>query len=116
MNLSYLILGTVFGFSFVGILVFFHRQTIWKHRKLLFWINFLGAIYWYIADFVGYSMKFWDVSASKSLGIWIGPVPIEDIIFGLVGTFVIPTVVILMKENYSQGKTIRQIFFKKDRI
>ncbi|KKU91042.1 MAG: hypothetical protein UY21_C0013G0025 [Microgenomates group bacterium GW2011_GWA1_48_10] len=111
---SYLLLGTIFGFSFVTILILFHHKTIVKHLKLLALINLLGLIYWYFADYIGYTMKFWDVSRSKSIGFWIGPVPIEDITFGLVGTFVVPTVVILMKDAYSQGKTIRQILFKKE--
>lgn len=113
-NFSYLILGTVFGFSFVRILTFFHWKTIWQHRKLLGLINLSVLIYWYLADYIGYTMNFWNVSRSKSIGIWIGPVPLEDIIFGLVGSYVVPIVVILMKENYHQGKSLRQILFKKE--
>jgi lycopene cyclase domain-containing protein len=60
------------------------RHRLWAHRRLIALVALVATAYLCLADGVALHAGIWTVHANRTVGVALGPVPLEEIIFFLV--------------------------------
>ncbi|TMD61994.1 MAG: lycopene cyclase domain-containing protein [Chloroflexi bacterium] len=71
-------------------------RYLWRERGFWPWIVLGLALYFSLADAVAIQAGIWRFDTTSLVGWWLGPVPVEEILFYLLtATMVVQTVVIV---------------------
>ena len=77
-------------------------RYLWRERGMWTWIALGLCIYFTIADAVAIKAGIWHFDTTSLIGIWLGPVPIEEVLFYLLtALMLVQGFVIIWRPNKS---------------
>lgn len=111
---SYSLLGIIFSLVPLLLTIYLHPKTFRKYLRIITIIAVVSTIIWSLSDQVAFKEQIWEVTNEESLGIRIGYLPIEEIIFAAICSIIIPLVTILVYNSHKRNKRFRDIYFVKE--
>ena len=79
-RLSHLVYLTGFGTLILSILWLRHGRFLWRQRRVLARVLVVVWVWTLITDPLGGWMQAWHFNAAKTLGVYLGAMPVEDLL------------------------------------
>ena len=77
-------------------------RYLWRERGQWIWIALGLCMYFTLADAVAIKAGIWHFDSTSLIGIWVGPVPVEEVLFYLLTvTMLVQGFVIIWRGNKS---------------
>ena len=96
MRWSYLPFLLIWALPVIAVQWLVGGRYLWRERGGWPWIALALGIYFSLADAVAIKAGIWRFDTTSLVGLWLGPVPIEEVLFYLLtATMVVQTVVIV---------------------
>jgi len=119
---TYLLLLLIWALPPIALQLFFGADILCMHRRLIILSIFAPTIYLSLADSLAISSGTWIINSEKSLGLFIGALPVEEILFFFVTNTLIVLAITLMNSSESQyrlgglAKNLRKVYWRQSRL
>lgn len=95
----------------------FGADILWRYRRLVFWTIVPATIYLSLADALAIGSGTWVIDPAQSTGIFLGTLPIEELIFFLVTNILIVfgVTLLLAQESHERFALLRDQLFRSQK-
>lgn len=100
----YLLLICVFSLPLMAIVAVRKTRLVKSNLGVIATVSACGVAIQLITEYFGLSWGAWSFSGENILGIWIGPMPVEELLLGLLFPTTLAVVIVVLLEWRKQGK------------
>jgi lycopene beta-cyclase len=101
-HLTYLVLETVWAIPVLALQWAVGRQALWDKRRILIVAIAVPTLYLSIADGFAIAHGIWRLHADRILGIRLGDLPIEEVLFFLLTNAMVAQSVVLVADRWKR--------------
>ncbi len=107
---TYFALECVWALIPIGIQLFFGADILWHHRRLVALTIIPLTIYLSLADSLAIGSGTWTIALGQSFNLFIGALPIEELVFFVLTNTLIAfgVTLLLAPESYSRAAELKQ--------
>lgn len=87
----------------------FGGDILWHYRKLVAWALIPSWLYLCLADFLAIGLGTWIIAPDQSVGLAVGHLPLEEIVFFLVTNMLVVFGTVLVLARESQARAPRSL-------
>jgi lycopene cyclase domain-containing protein len=87
--LVFIVASSFFGFILVSLFGFFLKRNVWFFNKAHFASILIFYLFFWVGDALSIRFGYYDFDSTHLLGIWIGGIPLEDHVAGILGLFLV---------------------------
>ena len=106
---TYLLLVVMWAVPVLAVQWLAGPGCLWAHRRLLLTAVGAASLYLSVADAVAIANGIWTISPQRTLGLRLGPLPIEEALFFLVTNAMVVQALVLLRSEEPRRR-IRHVF------
>jgi lycopene cyclase domain-containing protein len=99
-QLTYLTFELLWALPVIALQWAVGRRVLWEHRRILLVAVALATLYLSVADSVAIDQGIWTLHAPRIVGVKLGDLPIEEILFFLLTNAMVVQSVVLVNSRW----------------